>query len=104
MALQIDSTVSYGLGVTRAPTVAETHDQSNAFNTYAHDGLPPTPIASPGEKSIQAVVHPANGKWLFWCTVNLETGETVMSDDIDGHNVAVAQLRAWQKAHPGYGG
>lgn len=104
MPLQIDSTVSYGLGVTRAPTKAETQDKSNAFSTYAHDGLPPTPIASPGEKSIQAVAHPATGKWLFWVTVNLETGETVMSTDITGHNAAVAELRAWQNAHPGYGG
>jgi UPF0755 protein len=104
MPLQVDSTVSYGLGVTRAPTKAETQNQANAYNTYKHVGLPPGPIASPGEKSLQAVVHPADGDWLFWVTVNLETGETVMSDNAHDHDAAVAQLRAWQKAHPDFGG
>lgn len=104
MPLDIDSTTSYGLGVTRAPTIAENQDASNAYSTYVRTGLPPTPIASPGQASIDAVMHPADGTWLFWCTVNLETGETVMSDTIDEQNAAVAQLRAWQAAHPDWKG
>jgi UPF0755 protein len=104
LALQIDSTVSYGLGVTRAPSSAEIADASNAFNTYKHAGLPPTPIASPGQKSIDAVVHPADGTWLYWCTVNLQTGETIMSTTFADQQNAIAQLRAWQAANPNWKG
>ncbi|MDM7853418.1 endolytic transglycosylase MltG [Cellulomonas alba] len=104
IALGIDSTTSYGLGISGAPTLAQTKDLSNKWSTGARTGLPPTPIASPGEKSIQAAMHPANGPWMFWCTVNLETGETKFAENATGFSACVAELRAWQKAHPGYGG
>lgn len=102
MLLQIDSTVSYGLGVTEAPTTDQTKDASNSFNTYQHLGLPPTPIASPGEKSIDAVLAPSDGTQLFWCTVNYETGETIFSDTYDEQKAAIAQLREWVAANPGW--
>ncbi|WP_136194380.1 endolytic transglycosylase MltG [Actinomyces procaprae] len=78
--LQMDSTVLYGLGRTGGmPTAEEVADSSNAYNTYQHAGLPPTPIGSPGEAVIQAVVSPPAGDWLYFVTVNLETGETVFA-------------------------
>ncbi|MGN8245509.1 endolytic transglycosylase MltG [Cellulomonas soli] len=102
MLLQIDSTISYGLGVTTAPTPEQRRDESNPYNTYAHFGLPPTPIASPGEKSIDAVLAPADVTYLFWCTVNYETGETVFSDTLSEHNAAIGQLEEWLAANPGW--
>lgn len=104
MPLQIDATTSYGLGITGAPTVAQTKDLSNKWSTGARTGLPPTPISSPGEKSIEAVLAPATGDWLFWCTVNLQTGETKFSETLAEQNAAEAELRAWQKANPDYNG
>ncbi|MBW3070218.1 MULTISPECIES: endolytic transglycosylase MltG [unclassified Actinomyces] len=78
--LQMDSTVLYGLGRTGGmPSAEEVADSSNAYNTYQHAGLPPTPIGSPGEAVIQAVVAPPEGDWLYFVTVNLETGETVFA-------------------------
>ena len=38
----------------------------SAYNTYTHAGLPPTPIASPGEAAIQAALQPADGDWLYY--------------------------------------
>ena len=100
MALQIDATTLYGLGRTSgAPTTAENQNASNAYSTYVHTGLPPTPIASPGEASIDAVLNPAEGDWLFWVTVNFDTKETKFATTLDEHNQQVAEMQAWLAAH-----
>jgi peptidoglycan lytic transglycosylase G len=75
--LQIDATVNYALhrkGVV-AVTTDDTHVDS-PYNTYAHPGLPPGPINSPGDEAIKAALHPASGDWYYYVTVNLATGET----------------------------
>ncbi|WP_250447874.1 endolytic transglycosylase MltG [Actinotalea sp. C106] len=99
MPLQIDAAVAYGLGksgteLTSADISSDATD--NPYNTYAHSGLPPTPIASPGEASIDAVLSPADGPWIFWATVNLDTGETKFAETYDEHQQNVAELRQWQ--------
>lgn len=97
MLLAVDSSVAYGLGKPGTGlTTADTQDASNAYNTYKHLGLPPTPIASPGVASIEAVLAPAEGDWLFWVTINLETGETLFATTYEDHLANVELLRAWQ--------
>ena len=101
MPLQLDSTVSYVSG--RKGDVFTTPEERNAesaYNTYANAGLPPGPIGSPGEKTIEAALNPADGDWLFFVAVNLETGETVFSDTFAQHNVAVAQLQEYCQTAP----
>jgi UPF0755 protein len=76
--LQIDATVNYALdrkGVV-AVTTDETEHTDSPYNTYLHPGLPPGPIDSPGDEAIQAALHPADGPWYYYLTVNLRTGET----------------------------
>ncbi|MDP4332579.1 endolytic transglycosylase MltG [Curtobacterium sp. A7_M15] len=104
MPLQSDATVAYGTGNTHRVTTtdAERKDASNKYNTYVHDGLPPAPISNPGDVAIKAVTNMAQGKWLYFVTVNLETGETVFSDTYAQHLVAVDQFQAWLRAHPDY--
>lgn len=99
MPLQIDSTTAYGLGVTRAPTPEENNDPNNAYSTYTHVGLPPGPIASPGAVSIDAVMHPAEGPWIFWVTVNPVTGETLFTDSSAEHAANIQKLRDWKAAN-----
>lgn len=103
MALQIDAVVAYGLGISGTEvTTAQTGQAQppyNPYNVYKVTGLPPTPIASPGEPSIDAVLNPADGPWLFWVTVNLDTGETKFSEKYDEHQEYVNELRAWQAAN-----
>ncbi len=65
--LQLDSTVSY---VSKREgdvwtTEAERADPSE-YNTYQHIGLPPGPIGSPGRKTIEAALNPAEGDWLYF--------------------------------------
>lgn len=75
--LGMDSTILYGLGRSGGmPTQAELDDASNPYNTRIHPGLPPTPIGSPGKGTITAVLNPPAGDWLYFVTINLDTGET----------------------------
>lgn len=99
MPLQLDSTVSYASG--REGDVFTTpaeRGSDSPYNTYKVSGLPPGPIGSPGAKTIEAALNPADGSWLYFVAVNLETGETVFSDTLAEHNKAVAQLTAYCKA------
>lgn len=100
MMLQIDASVAYGAGKSGTQlTEADLHDASNPYNSYVHTGLPPTPIASPGADSIDAVLNPADGTWLFWQLVNPETKETRFENTLDQHNQDVAVLNAWLAQH-----
>jgi UPF0755 protein len=81
--LQIDASVNYALHRTGSTVITDADKQSVAdspYNTYTHKGLPPTPIEAPGDDSIQAALHPADGPWFFYVTVNLATGETKFTD------------------------
>ena len=76
--LQIDATVNFALnrkGVV-AVTTDETQNTDSPYNTYKYPGLPPGPINSPGDEAIDAALHPADGPWYYYLTVNLRTGET----------------------------
>ncbi|WP_353814208.1 endolytic transglycosylase MltG [Agromyces sp. SYSU T00266] len=92
--LQFDSTVHYGTGDDTLVTTtdAERADASNPYNTYVHPGLPPGPIGNPGDVAIDAAQNPADGPWLYFVTVNLETGETVFSATFAEHEAAVEQF------------
>ena len=94
MHLQSDATVSYGSGGTTVTTTDAERSDPNGYNTYVHAGLPIGPISAPGSKAIDAALHPASGSWLYFCAVNLATGETVFSTTMAEHERAVAQWRA----------
>ncbi len=104
MNLQSDATVSYGVSGNTVSTSAADRASANGYNTYLHAGLPIGPISAPGSIAIDAALHPAEGKWLYFCAINLATGETVFSETYAQHEVAVKQWQAWMRANPGYGG
>lgn len=99
MNLQSDATVHYGIGDTSTVwTSPEARaDASNPYNTYANPGLPIGPIGLPGADAINAALHPADGSWLYFVTVNLQTGETVFSNTLAEHERASDRLFAWCK-------
>lgn len=105
MKLELDSTVSYGVdGTTVTTTEAERLNPDNLYSTYYYEGLPPGPISAPGDTAIDAAMNPADGGWLYFVTVNLETGETVFSETYAQHLVGVEQWRQWMADNPGWNG
>ncbi|MDI2098061.1 endolytic transglycosylase MltG [Ruicaihuangia caeni] len=111
MPLQFDSTSHYGIewrtGESTAGesvwTTDEERSDDNPYNTYVHAGLPIGPISAPGDLALEAALHPADGSWLYFVTVDLNTGETVFSTTLAEHEAAVEQLRGWCRANPGSG-
>jgi UPF0755 protein len=78
--LQLDSTVAYVSGRSGDVwTTAAERSDSSAYNTYAHAGLPPGPIGSPGEETIKAALSPAKGSWLYFLP-DFENGTTLFYD------------------------
>ncbi|WP_156761858.1 endolytic transglycosylase MltG [Microbacterium karelineae] len=104
--LQMDSTAQYGYGEMhegQASSSEEALNDDNPWNTYVHAGLPAGPISNPGDLAIDAAMHPAEGSWQFFVTVNLDTGETVFSDTYAEHETHVAEWTAWCRANPDSG-
>lgn len=103
--LQMDSTAQYGIGEDDG-TVSSSEEaltDDNPWNTYVHPGLPVGPIANPGDVAIDAAMHPADGDWLYFVTVNLDTGETIFTNNLADHNRAVEQWQQWCTDNPGSG-
>jgi UPF0755 protein len=61
------------------------------YNTYEHQGLPPGPIANPGEASLRAALAPAQTKYLYF--VANDQGGHFFSSTLAEHNRNVARLR-----------
>jgi len=64
--LQADPTVLYALGGYRARLLYAAIDsvEDDPYNTYAHRGLPPGPIGSPGELAIEAALQPEEHDYM----------------------------------------
>ncbi len=76
MNLQMDSTVRYATGnYSGALTIGNLHSPS-PYNTYASQGLPPSPISEPSIQAIQAVMHPQSGSWLYFVALKGHSSES----------------------------
>lgn len=104
MKLQSDATVSYGSGGTTVTTTDAERAAQNGYNTYVKTGLPVGPIGGAGHLAIDAALHPIDGTWLYFCAINLKTGETVFSTTGAEHSAAVLKFQAWIRANPGWNG
>lgn len=86
--LQADPTVLYALGGYRARLLYAAIDsvQDNPYNTYSNRGLPPGPIASPGERAIDATLSPEEHEYMFF--VAQPDGFHSFSRTLGEHNTA----------------
>ncbi len=88
MKLQTDPTVIYGMGDSYDGDIRfRDLRQDTPYNTYTRSGLTPTPIAMPGKEAVLAVLHPADGKELYF--VARGDGSHQFSATLKEHNRAV---------------
>jgi UPF0755 protein len=66
MKLQIDATVLYALGGHKEKVYYKDLEVDSPYNTYLYYGLPPGPIAFPGEASLKAAIEPAITDYLYY--------------------------------------
>ncbi|MFI1280008.1 endolytic transglycosylase MltG [Streptomyces sp. NPDC020858] len=98
MPLQMDSTINYALNRNTVDTTLSDTRIDSPFNTYERQGLPPTPIDSPGLEAMAAAVAPTPGDWLFFVTV--KPGDTRFSATYEEHKKHVADFNRI-RAHAG---
>lgn len=99
-SIGFDSTVNYIFQKRGVPTQAMLNSRS-PYNTRRFKGLPPGPIANPGESAIKAAANPPAGPWFWFTTVNLCTGETKFAVSAADHDKNVSAFNAWRKATGG---
>jgi UPF0755 protein len=92
--LQCDPTVQYAMELAGHPEKnvhAVDLRVDSPYNTYKHRGLPPGPIANPGEASLRAALAPATTDYLYF--VANDDGGHFFSRTLAEHNRNVARLR-----------
>lgn len=88
MLLQTDPTVIYGIGASFDGNLRKRDLLTDTpYNTYTRPGLPPTPIAMPGQASLRAALNPARSEVLYF--VARGDGSSQFSQTLDEHNNAV---------------
>ena len=90
MRLQTDPTVIYGMGERYKGNITRTDLRTpTPYNTYTNNGLPPTPIALPSQKAIEAAMHPDNSNNIYFVATG--NGGHKFSASLDEHNRAVQE-------------
>lgn len=90
--LELDSTVNYALDRQEVATTDADRAKVTPWNTYAAEGLPATPICSPGAPALDAAERPAAGDWLYFVTIDMQ-GTTLFTKDYQQHlaNIELAK-------------
>jgi UPF0755 protein len=98
MRLQADPTVLYALGERRERLLYTAIDSvaDNPYNTYTQRGLPPGPIAAPGEAAIHAALYPTEEGYLYF--VARPDGRHIFTYSLEEHNRAREVARSEQNA------
>jgi uncharacterized YceG family protein len=104
--LGIDATLRYHLKNWSRPLRQSELQQDSAFNTRTRQGLPPTPIGSPGLASIKAALSPAKASYLYYVVKPCGNGAHAFSStdaqfqkDVAAYNRKRAQLGGKDPSH-----
>ncbi len=91
MPLQVDATTEYVVGREVTPDDLK---EDNAYNTYLHKGLPPTPICSPSKACIDAALNPASTGYLYFLIIENGTySNHTFSETYEQHLAAIEQAK-----------
>ena len=99
MRLESDPTVIYGLKDFDGNLQRRHLLQQTPYNTYVIRGLPPGPIANPGQEAIRAVLFPAESNYLYFVSKN--DGSHYFSKTLSEHNRAVEIYQKKRRKRPG---
>lgn len=66
MRLESCATIQYALGEVKEVLLYSDLEIASPYNTYRNDGLPPGPIAAPGQGAIYAALNPSGDDYLFF--------------------------------------
>ena len=91
IALQADPTVIYGIADFDGNLTRKHLETPTPYNTYRKRGLPPGPIASPGQFALRAAVNPADTKALYFVAKGDGTHE--FNATLKEHNRAVRRYQ-----------
>ncbi|MDX6556052.1 MAG: hypothetical protein QOD86_2247 [Miltoncostaeaceae bacterium] len=94
MALGIDATVQYALGEWKPDLTVSDLQIDSPYNTRRYPGLPPGPIASPGEASLRAAAHPKTTDFLYYVARNDGSGGHYFARTDAEHQANIARARA----------
>ena len=105
MKLQTDPSILYALYLSRGFDIEKNIRKKDIlfpspYNTYVVHGLPPGPVANPGEKSLKAVFQPEPSDYLYFVSRN--DGSHKFSTNYKEHQKAVYkyQIKAFKKIRP----
>ena len=98
MALQADPTVQYAItlatGKRKPRLFTKDYQLPSPYNTYLHPGLPPGPVNSPSQRSIEASLYPAKVPYLYF--VAGPDGRHVFAKTYAEHLRNIAKVRRGQ--------
>jgi UPF0755 protein len=98
--LQLDTSIVYIFKTKgKLTTTSQQRSVNSPYNTYRHTGLPPTPIAAPGEKAIKAALEPADGSWLYFVTTDPSNGAMSFATTYKQHQRNVRKFQAYCRTH-----
>ena len=93
MLLEVDATVQYAMGYQpekgqwwKTPIfLQEYQGVDSPYNTYIYPGVPPGPIASPGEDSFRAVLFPEEHEFYYYVAAPGDSGAHAFAETYEEH-------------------
>ncbi len=90
MPLDVDATLIYARGDPKNRALSNKDKLIDSpYNTYAHVGLPPTPIAAVSAASLKAALAPAKTQFLYYVAID-KAGHTAFAATLQQQNANIA--------------